>query len=145
MRLYFTINRLVFVPVFHPRPSRGSHRGAGGGSQWCDSVPAGSLNLSQDVVAPSAAQRELSAHPPGTRERTRPALAQLKAAPPPPGTGALGRCVRLATMWLRSSGSAQHPRPPPPPSLLRLLLLLSGLVQKGAAGNAGRRRPRGSC
>lgn len=145
MRLYFTINRLVFVPVFHPRPSRGSHRGAGGGSQWCDSVPAGSLNLSQDVVAPSAAQRELSAHPPGTRERTRPALAQLKAAPTPPGTGALGRCVRLATMWLRSSGSAQHPRPPPPPSLLRLLLLLSGLVQKGAAGNAGRRRPRGSC
>ncbi|XP_017906042.1 PREDICTED: major histocompatibility complex class I-related gene protein isoform X2 [Capra hircus] len=50
----------------------------------------------------------------------------------PPGTGALGRCVRLATRWPRSSGSARHPRPPPPP-LLPLLLLLSGLVQKGAA------------
>ncbi|XP_044803640.1 H-2 class I histocompatibility antigen, Q10 alpha chain isoform X2 [Bubalus bubalis] len=87
------------------------------------------------MVAPSAAQRELSAHPPGTREGTRPELAQLKADPP--GTGALGRCVRLATVWLRSSGSARHPRPPPPPPppppLLRLLLLLSGLVRKGAA------------
>ncbi|XP_055408027.1 H-2 class I histocompatibility antigen, alpha chain-like isoform X4 [Bubalus kerabau] len=87
------------------------------------------------MVAPSAAQRELSAHPPGTREGTRPELAQLKADPP--GTGALGRCVRLATVWLRSSGSARHPRPPPPPPppppLLRPLLLLSGLVLKGAA------------
>ncbi|OWK12524.1 hypothetical protein Celaphus_00003506 [Cervus elaphus hippelaphus] len=94
------------------------------------SEPGQRLSLSQDGFAPSAAQRELSAHPPSTREGTRPALAQLQADPP--GTGALGRRVRLATRWPRRSGRARHARPPPPP-LLRLLLLLSGLVLKGAA------------
>ncbi|XP_043323498.1 uncharacterized protein LOC122440883 [Cervus canadensis] len=127
-----TLSELENSGLLH-RPSRGSHRGAAGGSQGCGGVAVGTWSASEPepgwvrtLRGPEGAERSPAGHPGGDG----PALAQLQADPP--GTGALGRRVRLATRWPRRSGRARHPRPPPPP-LLRLLLLLSGPVLKGAA------------